>query len=82
VLRPQTEDSQLSEAQVDQQLRDQGPWGPAGPPGPLGPGELRRRARQAASRGAADALKCLGMLLYLAENCLAIVLAHFLRVGG
>ncbi len=47
----------------------------------LDPVSGRRLLRQSAARAAATLLGRLRQQMYLLENCLAIVLVHFLQVG-
>lgn len=75
-------DSALMDPMVAQQLTDWGPWGPAGPPETLDPSAARRLARQYAAKGASSLLQRLHKLLYLLENCLAIVLLHYIQVSN
>jgi hypothetical protein len=49
--------------------------------GGLDPAAARRLARQCAARGAAGLLGLLTKQLHLLEQCLAIVLLHFVQVG-
>lgn len=48
--------------------------------GGLDPAAARRLARQCAARGATGVLQQLGKQLHLLEQCLAIVLLHFVQV--
>lgn len=50
--------------------------------GGLDPAAARRLARQCAARGATTVLQQLGKQLHLLEQCLAIVLLHFIQVGA
>lgn len=50
--------------------------------GGLDPSAARRLARQCAARGATDVLQQLGKQLHLLEQCLAIVLVHFVQVSS
>jgi hypothetical protein len=50
--------------------------------GGLDPAAARRLARQCAARGAAGLLGLLTKQLHLLEQCLAIVLLHFVQVGA
>ncbi|KAI8466819.1 MAG: hypothetical protein J3K34DRAFT_524227 [Monoraphidium minutum] len=84
-----TPDGGLSESAVSQKLNDWGPFGGGGgedgggggggAAGGLEPAAARRLARQACARGGGALLRRLAALLHLLEQCLAIVLLHFLQ---